>query len=63
MRLAACDMCAKLLFFLIKLTNSSSVINFANQESAHAKYSDPCLNKLSAILDVATPYGHVDAKA
>ena len=63
MRLAARDMCARRLYCLITVTNSSSVINFTNEESAHAKYSDPCLNKHSAILDVATLYGHVDAKA
>ncbi|MBQ2817804.1 MAG: hypothetical protein IJF16_07730, partial [Clostridia bacterium] len=38
MRLAARDMCARGLFLLIKLTNSSAVINFANGEYAHAKY-------------------------
>ena len=41
MRLAARDMCAKLLFFLIKPTDSSAVINSANEEYAHAKYFDP----------------------
>ncbi|MBQ2818355.1 MAG: hypothetical protein IJF16_10560, partial [Clostridia bacterium] len=34
------DMCARGLYFFIKLTGSSAVKNFANRESAHTKYFD-----------------------
>ena len=36
---SARDMCARRLLLLIKLIDSSAVINLANEEYAHAKYS------------------------
>jgi len=41
MRLAARDMCARGLDYLKKQIGSSAVINFANEEYAHEKYSYP----------------------
>ena len=58
MRLAARDMCARRLFYLIKLTDSSAIINFALCSLRARKILRPFL---SALLDGGIPAAAIDS--